>query len=106
MAMRKRPPKPSSIGHQGSGSGWTGQFRHLGDGLAVVSGFDLYWEPWLVLRIFFGMAHRVDLIGSHGAAEVAEEWGAPTFPDHPCPVDPSRIAGLGALRDALEMLMR
>jgi len=63
-------------------------------------------EPWMVLRIFFGMAHRVDLIGSHGAAQVAEEWGAPTFPDHPCLADPSRIAGLGALRDALEMLMR
>ena len=63
-------------------------------------------EAWLVLRIFCGIANRIDLIGSHGAAQVADEWGAPTFPDHPCLVDPSRVVGLGALRDALEMLMR
>ena len=62
--------------------------------------------PWMVLRILFGMAHRVDLINQHGDAAVADEWGRPRFPDHPCLVDPSRIAGLRALRDELEMLMR
>ena len=63
-------------------------------------------EPWMVLRHFFGMAHRVDVIGSHGAAQVAERWGDPTFPTYPFLADPSRIAGLKALREALEMLMR
>ena len=63
-------------------------------------------EPWMVLRLFFGMDHRVDLIGSHGAAQVAEEWGDPTFPTHPLLADPAESLGLRALRDALEMLMR
>ena len=60
----------------------------------------------MILRNLFGMAHRVDLVHQHGEEAVEAVWGRPAFPNHPCVVDPSRIAGLDALRDALEMLMR